>query len=262
MGVLPYFVAEAIQIVFVSIAMLGYSFIMEFSKGYELLRNYQEEVVYSISVLGVAVCGVVFFFWYQFEVRGEERGSLKQVFQVKIIMLFTLLGIGIQFFMTGIMRLVRPYFADTFENYGQTVESLTSGNAFTVILLLVVIAPITEELIFRGVILLKTRREIVFLGANILQSILFGIYHMNIIQGIYAALIGFVLGIIVNRYQTITASILLHMLINASSFLTVFFPTGTVSYLIMTAVGGILVFISLYVIKPSRKADIMIDTME
>lgn len=262
MGVLPYFVAEAIQIVFVSIAMFGYSFIMEFNAGYELLRDYQDEVAYFISVLGVAICGVVFFFWYQFEIHGEERGNLKQVFQVKNMILFALLGIGIQLFMTGIMRLVRPYFTDTFENYGQTMENLTSGNTFIVILLLVVIAPITEELIFRGVILLKTRREIVFLGANILQSILFGIYHMNIVQGIYAALIGFILGIIVKRYQTIVAPVLLHMLINASSLLTVFFPAGTLSYLIMTIMGGILVIITLYVINPLRKADIITDTMK
>lgn len=77
-----------------------------------------------------------------------------------------------------------------------------------------------------------------FLGANILQALFFGIYHGNIIQGIYATIIGFLLGLLYRRFNSIYASILLHMMINTSIVLVMLFPGSTTSYVVMTVIGA------------------------
>jgi membrane protease YdiL (CAAX protease family) len=148
------------------------------------------------------------------------------------------------------MSLIQPIFHQLFDSYSDQMERLTSGSGIIVLILLIFAAPIAEELVFRGVILHKTSREIPFLGANILQALLFGIYHWNIIQGIYAAMIGLLLGWVYYKYKTILAPILLHMLINASSLLTILVEDTVIGYVLMTLLGVVFVTGALVKMKP------------
>ena len=51
---------------------------------------------------------------------------------------------------------------------------------------------------------------------NIIQAFYFGMIHLNLVQGIYAFLLGIVLGAVVKRYGTLKASMYLHFVINFS----------------------------------------------
>ena len=58
-----------------------------------------------------------------------------------------------------------------------------------------VLPPLVEETIFRGLIMQYLRRGgASFIVANLIQAVLFGFFHMNIVQGIYTAIFGFLLG--------------------------------------------------------------------
>lgn len=50
--------------------------------------------------------------------------------------------------------------------------------------------------------------------ANLIQAVLFGVYHMNLVQGIYAAALGFLLGYLVWRYESLIAPMVVHALFN------------------------------------------------
>ena len=89
------------------------------------------------------------------------------------------------------------------------------------------IGPISEELIFRGAILDRLYLAFPFWAANLLQALLFGIYHMNLVQGIYAFVLGAVLGLVRVSVGTIFASIGTHIIFNATSYvLQLVFPSG------------------------------------
>ncbi len=77
------------------------------------------------------------------------------------------------------------------------------------------VAPIFEEIIFRGVILEQLNKRCGFTKSIIISSLLFGIYHGNIHQGINGFFIGLVLGIIYLRSGTLILSIFLHFINNA-----------------------------------------------
>ena len=49
----------------------------------------------------------------------------------------------------------------------------------------VLIGPVCEELIFRGLTLKYAKRAMPFWVANFLQALLFGVFHMNMIQDVY-----------------------------------------------------------------------------
>jgi membrane protease YdiL (CAAX protease family) len=244
-GVVPFFAMIVIQTFIVYSLNIYYTAYTQ-----AISEEVSQNIIYLISILGVFASGIVFFFWYRQEIRREVRGNLRDLFAWKNIILFVFLGIGCQYFFSGFMSLIQPLFVKIFDDYSQQVDRLTSGNGILVLLLAIIVAPIAEELVFRGVILHKTLRVMPFLGANLLQALLFGIYHWNFVQGVYAALIGFLLGLIYYKFKTIVAPIILHMLINASAFLAMLFPNTTSSYLIMTVVGGIFIFITILLIKP------------
>ena len=64
-------------------------------------------------------------------------------------------------------------------------------------------------------------------SANLLLALLFGIYHMNLVQGIYAFVLGAVLGLVRVSTGTIFASIGTHIIFNATSYvLQLVFPSG------------------------------------
>jgi len=77
------------------------------------------------------------------------------------------------------------------------------------------LAPITEELIFRGVTMRLTKwAGMSFVVGNIVQAVLFGVFHMNLVQGVYASVIGLVLGYLGHRYKTLWVPILVHLFCN------------------------------------------------
>ena len=53
-----------------------------------------------------------------------------------------------------------------------------------------------------------------FWVANLLQALLFGVFHMNMIQGVYAFVVGIVLGFICEKSHSIYPSMLFHILFN------------------------------------------------
>lgn len=203
----------------------------------EIMDMMSQDMIYIISVASVLICGIVFFFWYHAEVRGEQKVKWRTLFVRNNLICFLILGIGSQFFFSGAMNIIQPLFPRVFEEYGETMEGLLGSNFLLVLIYTLVIAPISEELIFRGVTLYRSKKVLPFYGANLLQAMFFGIYHRNLVQGIYAFVMGYVLGLIYRRYRTIYAPILLHMLINASVFLVMIFPASTISYIIMMGLG-------------------------
>ena len=78
-----------------------------------------------------------------------------------------------------------------------------------------ILAPLMEETVFRGMIYGYLRRAGAgFVAANLIQAVLFGVYHMNLIQGIYAALAGFLLGYLAHRYQSLIIPMVFHSVFN------------------------------------------------
>lgn len=95
---------------------------------------------------------------------------------------------------------------------GELDDILTEPNLMTV-LTTVILAPFFEELTFRYFALNKLRKY----GdktAIFATAVLFGLFHMNFEQGIYAVAVGCVLGYVACRTGRIGYCIAIHMLVN------------------------------------------------
>jgi membrane protease YdiL (CAAX protease family) len=115
------------------------------------------------------------------------------------------------------------------------------------ILYVVLLGPIFEEIIFRGAIL----RALQPYGENfaiVLSSLLFGLYHLILFQGIFAFFVGLVLAYCTLRFS-IKWAMLLHMLNNGFATAMDFVPADLFFmisiFLILLAVGLLVGFTSL-----------------
>ncbi|WP_265445841.1 CPBP family intramembrane glutamic endopeptidase [Acetivibrio straminisolvens] len=101
----------------------------------------------------------------------------------------------------------------------EIMEKIMEGNPIIVFITVGIMAPIIEEIIFRGLVLNELKKAIPIYPAIILQALIFGIYHMNPLQGAYAALLGIVLGIVTEKTRSIWTPILVHVSFNSLSTL-------------------------------------------
>ena len=81
----------------------------------------------------------------------------------------------------------------------------------------VIVAPIFEDLLFRGVVYRRLRDYLNVPLAVIISSAAFGIFHGNIIQFLYAAALGFIFAILYEHYGTVLVPILCHLGANLTS---------------------------------------------
>lgn len=150
----------------------------------------------------------------------HTKGRMKNIFSCvcSIRTPFLLLaGVAIQIMVDGILNIVSPLFPDTFAAYYDLVSKAVGVNrAVPMIIATFVIAPIGEELFFRGVIMGYAKRYMPPAIAILFQGVLFGLYHGNIVQGIYACILGCLLGFVAYKADTLLASMILHFSINLS----------------------------------------------
>ena len=80
-------------------------------------------------------------------------------------------------------------------------------------------APIIEELLFRGVLFRVLRKWIAFPWAMLLSAVIFGAYHGNLVQFVYAAICGMLLAYFCEKYDSVIASVVAHVVMNMVAIL-------------------------------------------
>ena len=147
---------------------------------------FRSSLIYGICCVGLFGC------WY-YRKYGQHRTNtnVSSVIHPSMFLALVILSVGLQYVTSYLISVVSMFMPSWLEYYNNLMDSV-GFNDMTIILFLysVLVAPICEELIFRGVTLHHAQRHMPFWIANILQAFLFGVMHMNMIQGIYAFFIG------------------------------------------------------------------------
>lgn len=123
-----------------------------------------------------------------------------------------MLGIGL----SSVISLIIDPLVSIFPSYIEVSNEMSSKiNSVVSVLCVVILAPIFEEIIFRGIIFDHLKRNYSLVTAIIVQALLFGLVHGNIVQGIYTFLAGIVF-VLANIYcGSILGSIILHIIFNS-----------------------------------------------
>lgn len=103
--------------------------------------------------------------------------------------------------------------------YEEAAEYIYQGHFWSEVLSVAILVPCTEEFVFRGLIYRRMRLLSGPVAAMILSALTFGIYHGNLLQAIYAGILGLLFAYIYEKYQSIKAPILMHAGANLFSLL-------------------------------------------
>jgi len=128
-----------------------------------------------------------------------------------------LIAFGLQAVAALVMKI--PFPTVLFDAYSQNLNYGYSGGVAVGILTVGLLVPFFEEILFRGIIYDELSRGGGFWFSNFFQSLVFGLLHFDVIQGIYAFFIGFALGAVMRMGKSIYLSIIIHILFNVSNLL-------------------------------------------
>lgn len=205
---------------------------------------------------------IVIFIYYKWYRRLKENHDLitgrNWSFFDKIGLV--LCGIGKTLLTFGVMNLLfililkdSPIFLKEYNNMPNLTISIL-GVANTI-----VTTPISEELVFRGVILKKAEQVMPFYAANILQSVLFALVHGNLIMMVYTFPAGLLYGYVTARYKLLLPSVFIHVLHNAIVTIIAFITKNqevqnisTIFWLLITIIGFCFVYVFMYKAKKNN----------
>lgn len=218
---LPIIIAMCSQ--FLAIAsMIGVAGLFMFSShkgGTDELLNLLTNMDFStcIMILYTFICIALMGIWYYSRCGGDYLPKPSKTFNVMGLAGVVLLVPGMQFFSGYLTSFVAWLVPTWMEQYEKLMETAGLGSEKIGPLMFcyaVLLGPVCEELIFRGVTMSQAKLALPFWLANFLQAALFGLFHMNWIQGIYAFALGLVLGYVCEKGGSIYYSIFFHILFN------------------------------------------------
>ncbi len=131
--------------------------------------------------------------------------------------------------------------------YQEVSQIIYSGSIAMEILSAVIAAPVLEELFFRGMIYQRLRGYCDAVPAILISSAFFGAFHGNLVQFVYAFLIGCMLAFVYEKLKTIWAPVLFHVGANLLSVLiTELLPESFMT--VLTVLGSMVVCVVITVV--------------
>ncbi len=224
---LPFFLSLGIQLL-VTVAGLAVRILFMIQKDPSLVNELSSpaflmeltsdsQFLAGLSAAYAVMAALIMGFWYRkrFVPKNRPRRKISAIINPAMAAGLVLLMAGMQYistFLVTILAVINPAWYHTYE---ELLKSVGFGDVTLLLALYsVVIAPVSEELIFRGVTLKYAVRAMPLFLANTLQALLFGIFHGNVIQGVYAFAVGLFCGYVCLKGGSIYLSILFHILFN------------------------------------------------
>lgn len=168
--------------------------------------------------------------------------------KVKALVLPLLLGITLYAAVSMILGML-PIPQTLLDQYSDASGYLFNGSIWITILAVAIVAPITEEIVFRGFILSRLRRSMPPVVAAIISSVIFGAAHGNWVWMAYAFVLGMILCYVAIKYRSIVASMALHIAFNllgviASNFENLEAPNFVgLALLVFGLVGSVIIMV-------------------
>lgn len=227
------------QLIAYMLCVLGYT-VIHMSEGMpvlqitQLLDDFMTDSDSSLLIWVSAVSAVLCMVWcgilYRKSDWRQEKFSYIQAFSAKRILGIVGIGFGGCIVLSTVLSVMVSLFPGAFASYQELMSHLDTENNLITVFYVLLIGPVSEELIFRGAIMDRLKIAFPFWLANVLQAVLFGLYHMNLVQGLYAFCLGTALGLVGAVTGSILASIFTHIVFNATSNLLGICFDGTGKY--------------------------------
>lgn len=161
-------------------------------------------LITALAGIGAAAC---------FLLPERRKGKCELPYGWKGIVYIIILAAAAVILLNGILNMI-PVTGMEMSSYA---VDRGSGDMLLTAFTICLAGPAGEEAAFRAFAFGRLRKELGFSQAALWSSLAFGIYHGNLIQGIYAFFLGLMLCWVMENFRTIKGALLGHMAANAVS---------------------------------------------
>lgn len=198
----------------------------EYSTNHMIFDNQQffEQVIYMVEqnpMLVVLLANLIILLLYMVLIRcrGEKFTTYVALGSTRITNIIGAASTG--FCLHILLSCFLLYFfnnSSAMQQYNQYISWLMDANIWLVMVVVILIAPIIEEIVFRGVMFRAIARSINTPTAVIVTALLFAIAHGDPVQIAYALVLGIVLAIVRSKSNRLFPCIALHIAFNSTNF--------------------------------------------
>ena len=200
-------------------ALLFFLYFMATSVGLAMIPAIRRMSNSAYMLLAQLICFLPPMAFYIFYTKKDIRQTLRLYpLGWKNALIIFSFGVSIQPIMSLLSYLMSLFFPNPVE---QSIEGIQQSGLIISMLSVAVIPALLEEVFSRGILMSGYQ----FLGkwkAAFLSALLFGLLHMNPQQLPYAFVVGFIFCFLVERTDSLYASILPHMVINGTTVISIF----------------------------------------
>lgn len=186
----------------------------------EVLQVVMEAALPSVIISALLTIGVLWLIFVCRKKKFAQEISLRKMNPAAIAPL-VLLGLSLNV-VTGLVLSLVP--EEWMSAYEESSSMVTSGNPVVMVLATVIMAPVIEEIIFRGLAYTRMKKGMPTAVAVILSSALFGVAHGQWVWMLYAFVFGLMLVWVFEHTKSLLANILLHLSYNGCAMLQLLIP--------------------------------------
>lgn len=212
-----------------------------------------ENATWIVSISGLLT---LLFLWIFFKIRKKKLSQESRMKSFDLRKAAPVVLLGISFSVTVSMLLqILPIPEAVMESYAQSSAILVGGHIMLILLADIVIAPLTEEIVFRGLVLSRLHKVMPVWAAVGISSFLFGLTHGNPLWIAYAFVVGCLLAAVALRFESIGASIILHMAFNFAGVFMGMLPITEDMFLLIGIFAAAVSIVLIYLVFRKGKAE-------
>ncbi len=175
-------------------------------------------VALELQVLAAAITLPLLILYYRRDRKREEQaGQMHRFTWVPAWQYLLAVLLGMTACLAGNNLVAVSGLYQVSDTYAEISEMIYGGKLAVELVGLGIIVPVVEELIFRGLMYRRMREYLNISTATVICSLIFGFYHGNLVQGIYAFCLSLLMIYVYERFHTMLAPILFHVAANLLS---------------------------------------------
>ena len=201
-------ISQVVLIVFayfmqwVSLGNEGMQTVADFLRAHSVMVS---GVVKALSLTaGAAV--VLHLFVRETPVIALPKGHKRDVAVLFVLGGCAALAVNILFALVG--------FTGSSADYEQVAQKQFALPLWAGIVLYGIVSPLAEEIVFRGIVYNRLRRQYTKWIAIVGSALLFGLYHGNVVQALYGFVLGVLIAVLYEKYGSFAVPVILHSAAN------------------------------------------------
>lgn len=190
----------------------------------QMLQDYGFNLILIAMTNLILAAGMGSWYYFIRKQRDVSPVDYRKIFSPKTLGCLAALAFFAQYACSIVMTVISIAFPHSFNNYVKLMEGVDINvlPAWATLFIVAVWAPMAEEIVFRAMIFRTLRKGFAFWPAAILSGVAFGVYHMNLVQGVYASLLGVLLAYIYEKTNSLLGAYLFHLSFNLMNYVQSF----------------------------------------